>query len=100
MIGFKLIISTQFQRCVYRVGGTDRYLAISGGFAEVLREGVSVLAHTAEFPEEIDLERAKQARQRAEQRLKVQDPDLDISRAEIALVRATNRITVHGRGRV
>ena len=59
-----------------------------------------ILAATAEFPEEIDLDRAQQARQRAEQRLKSAASDTDVQRAEIAMARAANRITVHGRGRV
>ncbi len=95
-----LLTELQIGEISYRVGGTDRFLAISGGFVEVLREGVSVLATTAEFPEEIDIDRAKQARERAEQRLKGTDPNIDVRRAEIALARAANRMTVHGRGRV
>src|SRR5262245_3964124 len=74
----------------YRVGAQTSYLAISGGFAEVLRQGVSVLAETCERPAEIDLERARQARARAEAALEV-DP-AERSQARAALERAINRI--------
>src|SRR4029434_1618216 len=54
---------------MYRVGRDERYLAVSGGFAEVRNDKVIVLADTAERPEEIDRARAERARERAERRL-------------------------------
>src|SRR5512145_2217327 len=53
----------------YRVGRTERYLAVSGGFAEVGPNHVTILADTAERPDEIDAARARAARGRAEGRL-------------------------------
>ena len=78
----------------YRQGRDVRKLAVSGGFLEVLPEQVTVLAETAEWPEEIDLARAQAARDRAEKRLKSSDPECDINRATVALERAMSRIQV------
>lgn len=71
--------------------GRERY-AVTGGFLEVRGDQVSVLARTAERPEEIDQNRAEAARQRAEERLKDRSGDLDIVRAELALQRALVRL--------
>ena len=64
------------------------------GFAEVLPDRVTVLAETAERPEEIDVERAKEALARAEKRLVSTDPDVDWDPATVALQRALVRIKV------
>src|ERR1700681_2958562 len=72
------------------------HLAIISGFAEVLGDRVTVLAETAERPEEIDVGRAEEARKRAEQRLASasSDPNIDWSRAAVALQRSLVRIQV------
>lgn len=54
---------------VHLEGGEDKKAALHGGFVEILKESVTVLAEAAEWPQEIDLERAKQAKERAEARL-------------------------------
>jgi len=77
----------------YRKGGTWTSLSVAWGFAEVLPEQVRVLAETAERAGEIDLERAKRAKDRAEQRLS-KGGDIDYDRALIALQRALIRIQV------
>ena len=59
---------------------------------EILKESVTVLAEAAEWPGEIDVERAKQAKERAEARLQAHNEDLDPLRAEMALRRAVTRI--------
>ena len=84
---------------MYRAGRAERYLAVSGGFAEVRNDKVIVLTDTAERPEEIDRARAERARERAEQRLsgRSQD-DVDFARAAAALARALARLQVAGRG--
>jgi F-type H+-transporting ATPase subunit epsilon len=69
-------------------------LAVLSGFAEVLPDRVTVLAEMAERPEEIDVERARQALARAEARLKSSDSDVDWDRATVALQRALVRIKV------
>jgi len=79
-----------------RKSGDSVPIAIISGFAEVLGDRVTVLAETAERPEEIDVARAEEAKKRAEQRLAAAstDPDIDWSRAAIALQRSLIRIQV------
>ncbi|MGJ7920754.1 F0F1 ATP synthase subunit epsilon [Neobacillus sp. LXY-4] len=75
--------------------GKTEYVAVNGGFLEVRPDQVTVLAQTAEKAEDIDVERALRAKERAEQRLRDQKQEnLDFKRAELALKRAINRITV------
>lgn len=81
----------------YRVGSEERYLACSGGFAEVQADGVSILAETAELAEEIDVERAKLARRRAEDRLEADLSEHEFRRAEISLKKAVSRVRVFER---
>ena len=64
----------------YRIGGQLEYLAVSGGYAEVLPTKVTILATTAEHAKDIDLERARAARERAEQRLKERKDEMDFLR--------------------
>jgi F-type H+-transporting ATPase subunit epsilon len=70
------------------------HLAIIRGFAEVLGDRVTVLAETAEKPEEIDVQRAEEAKRRAEVRLASSDPDMDWDRANAALQRSLVRLEV------
>jgi F-type H+-transporting ATPase subunit epsilon len=75
-------------------GAEPVILAVLSGFAEVLPDRVTVLAETAERPEEIDVDRAKEALARAEKRLASADADVDWDRATVALQRALVRIEV------
>jgi F-type H+-transporting ATPase subunit epsilon len=77
-----------------RKGNDRQYLSVSWGFVEVLPDRVSILAETAERAEEIDVDRAVRAKERAEQRLKSPDPDVDFHRAQVALEKALIRIQV------
>lgn len=72
------------------------HLAVISGFAEVLGDRVTVLAETAERPEDIDLARAEEAKKRAEGRLVAanRDPNIDWDRAAVALQRSLIRIQV------
>ena len=79
---------------IIREEGDSKYLATSGGFVEVLRSGVTVLAENAEFAEEIDAERAEQARERAKERARQRSAEIDQARAEAALARAINRLKI------
>lgn len=77
--------------------GNEVQMALSGGFVEVGREQVAVLAETAERIEEIDVERAESSRQRAEERLaqaRAGQEEIDVARAQAALARAINRIRI------
>jgi len=80
----------------YKVAGNYNKMAVSGGFLEVSDNVATIIANTAELPEEIDVERAREAKERAEQRLK-QKAGVDIHRAEMALRRALARLKVAGR---
>jgi F-type H+-transporting ATPase subunit epsilon len=71
-----------------------RYVACSGGFAEVSDEGVSVLAETAELPDEIEVERAQSALERAQEKLKEDLNSEEQATYEAALRRAQNRLEV------
>ncbi|MDY0394223.1 F0F1 ATP synthase subunit epsilon [Virgibacillus halophilus] len=70
------------------------HLAVSGGFLEVRPDKVTILAQTAERPSEINVQRAKEAKERAERRLQSKQDDIDFRRAELALKRAMNRLDV------
>ena len=70
-----------------------RRVFVSGGFLEVRSDQVTILAEAAELPSEIDVERAKAAKERAEKRLKNKEK-IDAVRAELALKRALNRLKV------
>lgn len=74
----------------------DEYeeIFINGGFFEVSENKAIVLTRSAESKEEIDLERAERAKQRAEERLSHPDADLDVRRAELALQRALMRLKI------
>jgi len=78
----------------YRANGVAHTLSVAWGFAEVLQDKVTILAETCERPEEIDAERARKAKARAEERLKSNNPEIDYDRAEDALQRAETRIKV------
>jgi len=87
-------------RIAYTRGGKTGYLAVSGGFAEVLRDRVSVLAEICERAEEIDLDRAREEKLRAEARLKKADPSDDEFRAaQLSLRKARLRMEIGGPGR-
>lgn len=73
---------------------TEEDVAISGGFMEVVNNRVLILADAAERPQDIDIQRAREALLRARQRL--QDPTVDRERARAALEHAINRLKVAG----
>ena len=79
-------------------GQKDHVIAVHGGFMEVRKDKVVILAESAELPEEIDADRAARARERAEARLReAQKEKVDFHRAEQALARAMLRINVKNR---
>jgi F-type H+-transporting ATPase subunit epsilon len=83
----------------YRQGQETAHLAIIRGFAEVLPDRVSVLAEIAESAAEIDVERAKAARERAEKRLASgSSADIDWDRASLSLQRSLIRLQVAHKG--
>lgn len=77
---------------VYEEGKNPLRIAVAGGFVEVKDSLVTVLTNAAERENQIDLQRAQEAKERAEQRLTTKTPDIDVVRAELALQRALNRL--------
>jgi F-type H+-transporting ATPase subunit epsilon len=85
---------------VYRTGKEERHMAVTWGFVEVLSDRVTILVEAAELAPEIDVERAKRARERAEKRLKQLSPeDKEFYSSMGALERAINRLTIANRRR-
>ncbi len=73
--------------------GTEvKEAALMSGFITILPESVTIMAETVEWPDEIDYNRAEEARIRAERRLASRDGNLDVLRAEMALKRALVRL--------
>ncbi|HEX9145046.1 MAG TPA: F0F1 ATP synthase subunit epsilon [Candidatus Binatia bacterium] len=82
----------------YKQGATKHYLAISGGYAEVLDNVMTVLAPAAEFAGEIDTGRAQRAKERAEKRMtELNFEEKEFGTNEIALRRAQARLQVAGK---
>lgn len=78
--------------------GEIKKAAVMAGFVVILKDKVTLMAEVAEWPDEIDVNRAEEARIRAERRLGGQEAGIDISRAELALRRSLVRINL-GSGR-
>ena len=77
--------------CTITEGEEKKTAAIHSGLAEILPDKVTLLAEIAEWPHEIDLDRARSAEDRARERLAAKEADLDVLRAEIALKKALVR---------
>lgn len=77
---------------VRKAAGGEQQFAVTGGFVEVVDNKLTLLAEAAEPVEEIDVERAQQAKKRAVERLESGDKNIDKQRARKALKRAKNRI--------
>jgi F-type H+-transporting ATPase subunit epsilon len=94
-----LLTSLKFGELVVRKAGEeDLAFAIGGGFMEVQPDKVTVLADAAERAEEINVDRATAARDRAKERLEAGNLSMDeILKAELALQRAITRLKVAGK---
>ncbi len=77
--------------------GQEVYIAVGGGFLEVRKDKITILAESAEKPTEIDVDRARAAKERAEKRLQSRQQEVDFRRAEIALQKALTRLDVSQR---
>ena len=77
-------------------GDTLRNAALHAGFVQILPEEITILAEIIEWPEEIDAQRAEDAKQRAEGRIAERSANIDIDRAQAALMRAVARINTVG----
>lgn len=74
--------------------GTRQFMANFGGFMEIKNNVITIVTPNCELPDEIDEDRAKRAKARAEERLKSRNADIDFHRAELALQRSLLRIDV------
>ena len=98
-----LLASLSVGELWYRIGQEKHFLSIAFGFAEVLPERVTVLAQIAERAQDIDIERAERAKQRAEERLQTTklspQAEMDFERARIAMMKSLIRLQVASRAR-
>ena len=92
-----LITELAVGEITYRNNGYTHHIALAWGFAEVLPDKVTILAENAERADEIDVKRAQEAKERAEQRLKSSNTETDYERAQNALQRAEARLQVAGK---
>ena len=76
--------------------GELKRAALHSGFARISPDNIMILAAVAEWPDEIDLNRAEEARVRAERRISGTESGIDIKRAEAALKRSLTRISIKG----
>ena len=84
----------------YRKDNKLEYMAVTVGFAEISNNKVTVLAEEDDKPREIDIDRAKRAKERAEKRLaRAKSEDIDYTRAEMALKSALLRLRIAEKGR-
>src|SRR3984893_2079429 len=89
-----LITELAVGEITYRAGAEEQRLAVAWGFAEVLPDKVTIVAETAARPSEIDVERARKAKERAEQRLTSGDTNVNVERSLSALQKAETRLEV------
>ena len=89
------IFSLDIGEIMVKTESETKYLSISGGFAEIVNDSVSILVETVESASDIDIPRAEAALQRARDRKSSSDNEnLDQARLESALSRALNRLRV------
>jgi F-type H+-transporting ATPase subunit epsilon len=79
-----------------KIGNTEEFIAVHGGFMEVRKDKVVILAEAAELGSDIDVSRARSAKERAELRLAQKQSDVNSQRAEMALQRALSRLESAG----
>jgi F-type H+-transporting ATPase subunit epsilon len=94
-----LMTALQPGELMIRQNGEEIYLAVTGGFMEVLGNKVTILADAAERSEEIDEARAREAMERARERLERREADLELEQALASLRRAQVRLNVVSRRR-
>ena len=75
-------------------GGEERIAAVVDGYISVMDNKATIVTEAAEWPDEIDVERAEEAKLRAKKLLDSKSDEMDLIRAELALKRAMNRIEV------
>ena len=91
------IIALDVGEIKVRKDGQEKYLATSGGFAEIRENRLEVLVESVEESSKIDTERAEMSMERAKKRKKEPDPEYDETRLGASLARALNRLQVSKR---
>ncbi len=94
-----LLVTLRVGELWFRQGEQKTFLSVAFGFAEVLPDRVRVLAQVAERADEIDIDRAEAAVNRARERMSAPDVDLDFERAQQALFKSTVRLEVAKKAR-
>ena len=91
-----LISTLEVGKMVLRMRGVNKIYAIGGGIINVEKDKTTLILDSVERADEIDLERAKEAKKRAEDRLNIskEDDAIDVNRAKLALLKAINRINI------
>ena len=91
-----LISTVAISKLMVRMAGRELNYAVGGGVIHVTKEGTKLILDSIERSDEIDVQRAKEAKERAEKRLKEseKDEEIDINRAKLALLKAINRLNV------
>jgi F-type H+-transporting ATPase subunit epsilon len=89
-----LITELAVGEITYQAGGVTKHVSVAWGFAEVLPNKVTILAETAERPEEVDVARAQKAKERCERELAGGGSDIDYDALQAALERADTRLDV------
>ncbi|MFI3172085.1 MAG: ATP synthase F1 subunit epsilon [Eubacteriales bacterium] len=91
-------LTTILEPCVMVLHNQEEYkkCAVLGGFVEIQKEKITVMAEDAQWPDEIDVDRAKAAAKRAEERIQAKTGDTDVRRAEAALKKALARVNTVG----
>ena len=81
----------------FKVNGERKEAAVGDGFVEIMPEFVVLLADTVEWPDEIDIRRAKEAKERAQERLRQKESQREYYHSKAALSRAMARLKVTGK---
>lgn len=89
-----LVTSLPTGEMKYMVGGEWHYAAISSGFIQVMPESAVILADSCELPEEIDIKRAEEAKERAAEMLRQKQSIKEYYQTQAALNRAINRLKI------
>jgi F-type H+-transporting ATPase subunit epsilon len=77
-----------------KIDAGDEWIAVNGGFMQVGKDKVVILAESAELAEDINIDRAESAKGRAQSRIESKQETIDFKRAEIALQKAVTRLEV------
>ena len=78
----------------FNMGNNIKIMATSGGFLEVRENRVSIIVESAEWAENIQVDRARGAEKRARERLSHPETHIDVERAQLALARALNQLKI------